>query len=92
MSDAVTRRVIATIEEQLAVAPGPVTPESTFEELNIDSLTGLNLIYELEKEFGVEVPNERVLVIRSVKEIVACLEPLVCPDIVNEGVATRSPR
>ncbi len=63
MSDRTANRVIAVIAESLFVSPDAISPESTFKELDIDSLTGLNLIYEMEKAFGVDVPVEQVLVI-----------------------------
>jgi acyl carrier protein len=91
MFDTIMSRVIATIEGQLYLTAGSVSPTSTFAELGIDSLTGLNLVYEMEKEFGVEVPNDQVLLIRSVDQIVACLEPLVGPNGVNPGEPARSP-
>jgi acyl carrier protein len=90
MSDSITDRVTGVIAEQLYLPPGSVSAESTFEDLGIDSLTGLNLIYQMEKEFGVEVPNEKVLVIRCIKDIVACLEPMVGSANAAAGDAARS--
>ena len=92
MTDAITSRVIAAIEEQYYFPPGSVNAENTFEELGIDSLSGLNLVYQLEKEFGVEVPNEQVLVIRSVKEIVSRLASLIEAEGVGDVEPSRSPR
>jgi acyl carrier protein len=92
MSDDIVGRVISVIAQTQSIPVESITWKSTFEELGIDSLTGLSLVHELENEFGVEVPNEQVLAIRSVKEIVACLEPLVLPNGVNTGEPARSPR
>lgn len=35
-----------------------VTPESTFEELGIDSLDAIDIVYEIEEKFGVQVPQD----------------------------------
>ena len=53
-----TIETIAEILEQGAgVDPADVKPETTFEELNIDSLDMTTIICDLEEAFDVELPN-----------------------------------
>lgn len=47
------------IVEQLAVDPEEVTMEASFiEDLNADSLDLVELIMEIEEQFGIQVPDE----------------------------------
>lgn len=59
------------------LAPGTVTPASTFEELKIDSLDGINILFALENEFDINIPDEEARQIRSVAEMVAGVEQLL---------------
>ncbi len=54
-----------------------VNPDSTFEELKIDSLDGINIVFELEKEFDIEIPDEGMARLRSVRETVDGVKQLI---------------
>ena len=41
-----------------------------FEELGIDSMDGVNIVFALENEFNINVPDEDVKNIRSVRDMV----------------------
>ena len=56
---------------------GRVTPTSTFEELAIDSLDGINIAFALESEFNVDIPDDSLPKLRSVADIVAGISGLV---------------
>jgi acyl carrier protein len=73
MYDELTQRVIDHISQVHGVDADIITPESTFEELDIDSLGAMSLVADLEIEMGVEVPNEELLKIRSVGQAVESL-------------------
>ena len=46
-----------------------ITPESRLDSLGIDSLKAINIVYELEEEFGIEVPNEAIAELVTVNDI-----------------------
>lgn len=77
MTDEVTARVIAVIARSQRIGAETITPESTFVDLNIDSLDGLQLVFELEEEFGVDIPDDAAKEFKSVAEVVRGLESLV---------------
>ena len=74
MRDEITARVIGVIAKSQRIGPETITPESTFVDLNIDSLDGLQLVFALEEEFGVDIPDDAAKEFKSVGEVVQGLE------------------
>lgn len=54
-----------------------VTLESTFEDLQIDSLDTVEIVFKLEEEFKIRVEDTDVHGISSVREAIAKLEELI---------------
>jgi acyl carrier protein len=54
-----------------------ISLDSTFEELKIDSLDGINIIFALENEFSINIPDEGVQNMRSVRETVEGVRKLI---------------
>ncbi len=63
-------QVIRVIAQTQRLPVDSITINSTFEQLNIDSLDGINIIFALENEFGIEIPDEGLRTMRSLREIV----------------------
>ncbi|MCD8300260.1 MAG: acyl carrier protein [Clostridiales bacterium] len=64
------------IAESLGVDPEDITEETTFEELDADSLDLFEIITELEEELGVEIPPEEADKIRTVGDAVEQVQKL----------------
>lgn len=77
MSDDVISRVIRVIAETQRIPVESISPESTFEELKIDSLDGINIVFGVENEFNVNVPDEAARSIRSVRDMAEGIEKLL---------------
>ena len=78
MSEAsVAERVIKVFAAFKKVEPSEIKMETTFEELGFDSLDGLNLIFELEEEFDIMVPDDKVQSMKSVAEAVEGIQWLL---------------
>src|SRR3954451_11641492 len=75
--DELTARILRIIAETQRKDPSQVTIESGFEELGIDSMDGVNIIFALENEFDINVPDEEVKNIRSVRDMVEGVRKLV---------------
>jgi acyl carrier protein len=58
MTDEIAERVIDVIAKNQHIEPAIIQPESTFKELGIDSLDGLQILFGLEEEFGVDIPDD----------------------------------
>jgi acyl carrier protein len=77
MTDEMIGRVISCVAKTQKLPPETITIDSKFEDLGIDSLDGVNILYALETEFNVSIPDEGVLGIKSVKEAVEQLDKLL---------------
>jgi acyl carrier protein len=77
MSDDVLSRVMRVISETQRIPIEKVSPESTFEDLQIDSLDGINVLFAIENEFNINVPDDAARQIRSVKEMAEGVERLI---------------
>ena len=75
--DELTQRVLRIIAETQRKDPAQVTIDSSFEELGIDSMDGVNIVFALENEFDINVPDEEVKNIRSVRDMVEGVRKLV---------------
>ena len=65
-----TERVRGIIATAQHLPPEKVTADSTFEELGIDSLDGINILFAVENEFNVNIPDDAAQNIRSVRDVV----------------------
>ena len=72
-----TQRILRIIAETQRKDPAQVTIDSSFEELGIDSMDGVNIVFALENEFDINVPDEEVKSIRSVRDMVEGVRTLV---------------
>ena len=66
-------KVIEIITREQHLAPGVVKPESTFAELGIDSLDGVNILFALEQEFKIDIPDSVAQNMRSVRQVADAL-------------------
>ena len=62
-------RVIDVIAKTQRIPIETVSIDSTFEELKIDSLDGINLIFAFENEFNVDIPDEEAREVKSVRQM-----------------------
>ena len=83
----VTERVIRVIAQTQRLPPESVTPDSTFADLKIDSLDGINVIFALEAEFNISIPDEEAKQLKSVREAVEGVEKLIAAGVSETGAA-----
>ena len=78
MSDkSVADRVIRVFADFKKVPREEITMDTTFDELGFDSLDGLNLVFELEEEFDLTIPDDRVADMKGVRQAVEGIEALL---------------
>ena len=69
-------KVIEVITRAQKLEPGRVTLDYTFEELGIDSLDGINLLFAFEEEFNLNIPEHVAQQMKSVRQVVEGLGDL----------------
>ncbi len=69
MSDELIQRVRAVLAETQRIPIETVTIDSKFQELGMDSMDGVNLLFALENEFDITIPDESAKTITSVREM-----------------------
>jgi len=64
------------LSEKYDVSPDAISPEATLTELGLDSLTVVELLFDVEDEFGIEVSEERAT-FQTLAEAAALVDELV---------------
>jgi acyl carrier protein len=77
MPETIQDRVLKVIATTQRLPPERVTPDSSFEELGIDSMDSINILFDLESEFDIEIDDEDAKKIRTIPEMVAGVTSLV---------------
>lgn len=80
-ADAVPQDVPAALVDLIArsksMDPSTISPASTFEELGIDSLDRINLSFDVEELFKIQIPDESLNSLRSVGDVITGVERLL---------------
>lgn len=61
-------------QDVLGVEADVVTEETTFDDLDADSLDRLQLVTAMEDEFDLEIDDETLIAINSVSDAIAAIE------------------
>ncbi len=69
----VANKVMEIIAREQHLDPCKVTIDSTFAELGIDSLDGVNILFALEEEFKIDIPDAVAQNMKSVRQVVDSL-------------------
>jgi acyl carrier protein len=77
MPETIQDRVLRVIATTQRLPQERVTPESSLEELGIDSMDSINILFDLESEFDIEINDEDAKKIKTVPEMVAGVTFLV---------------
>ncbi len=69
--------IVKAIATQKRLDPSRVSIDSTLQELGISSLDAITIVYEIEDLFDIEVDNEELENLKSVRNIVDGITKLV---------------
>ncbi len=71
MSQEIESKVIKIIAEKLGIDESEIKPEASFiDDLGADSLDIVELVMELEEEYGIEIPDEDAEKIKTVQDAI----------------------
>ena len=77
MSDDLIQRVLKVIATSKRVPLETVTIDSDFQQLGIDSMDAVEILFALENEFDINIPDDEVRSVRNVRDMCAGVERLV---------------
>jgi len=75
--DAVLERCIQLVAKSKRIPPETIRPETSFEEIGADSLDMINLSFEVEELFDVQIPDESLSSIHTVDDMVKGVTALI---------------
>jgi acyl carrier protein len=67
-------KIRTLISEQLDIDEEKITSETTFEDIEADSLDVVELVMALEEEYDLEIADEEVEKIKTVGDVVSYIE------------------
>ena len=67
-------KVVDVASDVLGINADEITEETTFDDLDADSLDRLQLVTAFEDEFDIEIPEDRLLSISSVGDALDAIE------------------
>jgi acyl carrier protein len=88
MSDELIQRVRAVIANTQRIPIEKISIDSSFEELGIDSMDGVNILFALENEFDITIPDEAAKQIRDVRQMIEGVERLLAGGAAGAAVVT----
>lgn len=77
MSETLEEQVIRIIAESKNMDAAGITTETPMEELGLDSLDGMSIIFDLENAFEIEIPEDAPEKARTVGDLVEGVRALV---------------
>ena len=77
MPETLIDRVIRIIAQTQKIPAETIKPESTFADLKIDSLDAINILFALESEFNINIPDDAGEGLKTVQDLTAGIEKLL---------------
>jgi acyl carrier protein len=74
--DDVAQRCIEIIAKAKNIPADTINLDTTFEQLNIDSLDKINISFEVEEAFHIEIPDDSLNSLKNVGDVVAGVKQL----------------
>jgi acyl carrier protein len=87
MNNEIAERVQKVVAKHLRVDTDKVPLDATFEQLGMDSLDGVNLLFELEDEFDISIDDQEAKSITSIPQMVDGIEVLLARKAGNAEAA-----
>jgi acyl carrier protein len=77
MPDSIEQQVIEVIARKKKLDPATVTAASTFEQLGVDSLDAADLLFTFEDNFGIVVPDDVAMSMKTVGQVAEAVQKLL---------------
>jgi acyl carrier protein len=91
MSAETAERTLAVIAKFKNKPVEELSLETALKDLEMDSLDGLNLVFELEEEFDILIPDDKALTMKTIGEMVEGIDLLLSGEIPQANAAAPPP-
>lgn len=85
--DESAEKVVSAITSVKHIPRESISLESSLEGLGFDSLDTITLLFELEKQFNISVPDDEVRSIRTVRDVVEGVARLVANASIDPAIS-----
>lgn len=89
MSADTAQRVIAVIAKFKKIPEDQISLDTSLKDLELDSLDGLNLVFELEEEFNIFIPDDKALTLQNVGEMVEGIDALLADESASKDAPAK---
>ena len=69
-------KLIDIVRKEKDVPDDKLTPETTLADAGIDSLDSLTILFGIEEEFGISIPDDRARAIKTFGDMIDVVEKL----------------
>jgi acyl carrier protein len=84
--DEIERQLIAIVQQEKEVAEDLLRPETALTDAGIDSLDSLTILFAIEEQFGISVPDDRARAMKTFGDMVDLVVSLL--ETKQEGAGT----
>jgi len=70
-------KLIGIVRKEKDVPDDKLTPETTLVDAGIDSLDSLTILFGIEEEFGISIPDDRAKTIKTFGDMIDVVEALL---------------
>ena len=77
MKSDIEQTLKGSIAKQKMISVEDITLDSSLDDLGISSLDSISLVFDIEDKYGVEVPNEELKKVRTIRDIVEGVDALI---------------
>lgn len=77
MSKDTATRTIAVVAEFKEIPEDEISLETSLKKMEMDSLDALSLVFELEEEFDIMIPDEKAFEMKTIGEMVEGIDKLL---------------
>ena len=72
----IEQKIIGIIYEQKTLPENSIGPETPLQDVGIDSLDALNILFQIEETFAIAIPDDRARAVRTVDDIITAVVDL----------------
>ena len=74
--DEIAAKLVQIVREEKDIPDEQLTPETVLAEAGIDSLDALTILFAIEEEFKISIPDDRAKAIKTFGDMIAVVEEL----------------